>query len=100
MELHPFHTAIRESLSMIDLRPSRFVWDAACAGNQLVSLFREEAKSRSNKYDAILCDDAVRLILEIEEAGAHGFRPYRILGKLCTAALCRSFIARNARCAV
>ena len=62
-----------------------------------MSLFREETKSRSARYacaDAVLIvDDAIRLILEIEEAGTKGFLPTRIAGKLTTSALCRYFIA-------
>ena len=103
MEDHPFHVAIREALSTFNPAPSRFVWDTACGGDQLVSLFREGSKSRPAKYtcaDGILHDDRVRLILEIEEAGAHGFPPHRLLGKLRTAALCRSFIARGTRISV
>ena len=93
---HSFHQTISRALDL-DVGPGRFVWDAACGGSQWVSLFREETKSRSARYacaDAVLIvDGAVRLILEIEEAGMNGFLPARIAGKLTTSALCRYFIA-------
>jgi hypothetical protein len=93
---HSFHQTIARALDL-DMGPGRFVWDAACGGSQWVSLFREETESRSARYacaDAVLIvNDAVRLILEIEEAGTKGFLPTRIAGKLTTAALCRYFIA-------
>ena len=94
---HNFHKTIRRMLD-IDLVPGRFVWDQACGGSsQWISLFREGTKSRGARYacvDAVVVvDPSVRLILEIEESGANGFLPNRILGKVTTSGLCRFFIA-------
>ena len=95
---HKFHQTISGVLD-IDVAPGWFVWDEACGGSQWVSLFREATKSAGKRYacaDAVLiADSAVRLILEIEEAGAHGFLPTRIAGKLTTSALCEYFIPRG-----
>jgi hypothetical protein len=63
----------------------------------LVSLFRESSKSRGGRYTcvdgALVLNSVVRLILEIEEVGANGFLPARLIGKLGTAALSRYLIA-------
>ena len=93
---HKFHEIIAKALD-INVAPGRFVWDAACGGSQWVSLFREPAKSRSNRFacadGALILDSSVRIVLEIEEAGTNGFLPARIAGKLTSSALCRYFIA-------
>jgi hypothetical protein len=92
---HIFHRTIRRVLD-IDLAPGKLVWDRACGGSQWISLFDESTKSRGSRYScadsALIIDDAVHMIFEIEEAGNGSFLPARITGKLCSAGLCRSFI--------
>src|SRR6266404_4717200 len=93
---HNFHKTISKVLD-IDVAPGRFIWDPACGGSRWVSLFRESSKSRGGRYTCVdgvlIVDSTVRIILEIEESGANGFLPARIIGKLGTAALSRYFIA-------
>lgn len=93
---HTFHQSIYRVL-VTPLGPGHFVWDTACGGSQWVSLFRQRTKSRSARYAcadaALIVGASLRLIIEIEEAGANGFPPTRIAGKLTTTALCQYFVA-------
>jgi hypothetical protein len=94
---HEFHNTIREVLSVLDVGRFRFLWDEACGGLTRLPLFREASKSRQSWYtcpDAILHDgSAVKLILEIEEAGETGFHPAHLFGKFNAAVHSRFFIA-------
>jgi hypothetical protein len=67
--------------------------DPACDGNELITLFITEKKSRKNglcKVDALITkDDKVKVIIEIEESG---FSPTKICGKYLTSALAKSYI--------
>jgi hypothetical protein len=94
---HEFHIAIREILSRLDTKEYRFLWDDACGGSARLPLFRNSENRRHMWYtcpDAILHDSsAVRLIVEIEEAG-EGFRPGHLFGKFYSATHARFLITR------
>ena len=69
------------------------VKDPACGGDQLVSLFSNEQKSRKTKYAdvdmIILKDGKVKVIIEIEESD---IKPVQICGKFLVSALSNYFI--------
>jgi len=89
---HNLHKTIGSIIS--DAFPElEVVKDQACGGDQLVSLFSNEQKSRGTKYAdvdmIILKDGKVKVIIEIEESD---IRPVYICGKFLVSALSKYFI--------
>ena len=89
---HNLHKTIGELISDAFLE-LEIVKDPACGGDQLVSLFCNEQKSRKTKYAdvdmVILKDGRVKVIIEIEESD---IRPVYICGKFLVSALSNYFI--------
>lgn len=69
------------------------VKDPACGGDQLVSLFCSDLKSRGTRYAdvdmIILKDGKVKVIIEIEESD---IKPVQVCGKFLVSALSKYFI--------
>jgi len=89
---HNLHKTIGSIIS--DAFPElEVVKDPACGGDQLVSLFCSDQKSRGTKYadvdTIILKDGKVKVIMEIEESD---IRPVYICGKFLVSALSNYFI--------
>ena len=89
---HNLHKTIGSIIS--DAFPEiEVVKDPACGGDQLVSLFCSDLKSRGTKYAdvdiIILKGGKVKVIIEIEESD---IKPVQICGKFLVSALSKYFI--------
>lgn len=89
---HNLHKTIGDIISNAFLS-YEVVKDPACGGDQLVSLFCNDLKSRGTKYAdvdiIILKDGRVKVIIEIEESD---IKPVQICGKFLVSALSKYFI--------
>jgi len=76
---------------------TRVLLDPACGGHNQISLYSRLPKSRGSKFccpDIVICrDDAVRVVIEIEDNGKSGkIGPAKIGGKLLPAALAKHLL--------
>jgi len=94
-KIHPLLKTIVDQLESIFLSHN-LVKDEACGGDQHISLFYDEEKSRAAWYCdvdmLVLKENKVRAIIEIEESNV---KPTQICGEFLTSALARYYIHEN-----
>jgi len=106
MNEHPLHEEIGKQLLEMNLESAKYrpILDVACGNNtnekkQQISLFvhGEKSENRLCKVDAIIIkeedgNDAIKIIIEIEESGFH---PTKICGKYLTSAIAGRYVYKG-----